>query len=56
MQAEGCMDGSCKQCPREQGVKDFLSTLEIFEAKELFDFMQWVSVDRCMLTKVIDIQ
>ena len=52
LDSEACMNGTCANCPKEQGVKDFLWSLDSVGASDSFNYMQWVFVDRCNLVQV----
>ena len=49
-----CMMHLCNSCPKEQGVIEFLDSLESVSDKEEFKYKQWVSVDRCSLVETIE--
>lgn len=49
MENQNCMMHKCKECPREQGLKDYLHEIELLQEKDTFTYKQWVTVDRCNL-------
>lgn len=44
-----CMLHLCNLCPRETGVREFLSSIESLQQMENINYKQWVTVDRCSL-------
>lgn len=52
---ETCMMQLCEDCPREEGVKDFLESLQSVEsAPNDIAYKQWVTVDRCTMIDIVE--
>ena len=49
-----CMMRTCKECPGEQGVVEFVQALPSMEDKDELRYKKWVSVDRCTLQEVVE--
>ena len=51
-ETESCMMGQCKECPRRQGIIDYLND-ELSDVEEI-TYKQWVSTDRAKLTTIVE--
>lgn len=54
IESEECMLGKCKECPKEDGVKCFLESLDIVQSSEEIRYKQWVTVDRCTIMEKVE--
>ena len=42
----------CKKCPRNEGLKQFLNTLEVYRVLEEIEYKPWVSTDKTQLVTI----
>ena len=48
------MMGQCKDCPRRQGLEDYLNQSEDLQDTEEITYKQWVSTDRTKLITIVE--